>query len=51
MTTYVFEIQNCIKASIEADNRDEARQALIEGLQDFADEMINDCVVSDGVEQ
>ena len=50
MTTYIFEIQNCIQASIEADNRGEARQSLIEDLQSFADEMINDCVVSDGVE-
>ena len=46
MPTYIFEIQNCIKISIDADNQDDARENLIDNLTSFADEMINDCVVS-----
>lgn len=48
MPTYTFEIQNCIKTSIIADNVIAAREDLIDNLASFADDMINDCVVSDG---
>ena len=48
MPTYIFEIQNCIKTTVVADNRTAAREDLIENLASFADDMINDCVVSDG---
>ena len=48
MPTYIFEIQNCIKISIDADDQDDAREDLIGNLASFADDMINDCVVSDG---
>ena len=49
MPTYTFEIQNCIKISVVADNQANAREDLIDNLASFADEMINDCVVSDAV--
>ena len=48
MPTYTFEIQNCIKVSVVAENQDDAREDLIDNLARFADNMINDCVVSDG---
>ena len=48
MPTYTFEIQNCIKTRVVADNLTAAREDLIDNLASFADEMINDCVVSDG---
>jgi len=47
MPTYIFEIQNCIKTSVVAENRDDAREDLIDNLASFADDMINDCVISD----
>ena len=48
MPAYIFEIQNCIKTTVVADNRDAAREDLIDNLASFADELISDCVVSDG---
>jgi len=48
MPTYIFEIQNCIKTRVVADNAIAAREDLIDNLASFADDMINDCVVSDG---
>ena len=48
MPTYTFEIQNCIKTRVVADNVIEAREDLIDNLASFADDMINDCVVSAG---
>ncbi len=48
MPTYTFEIQNCIKTRVVADNVTAAREDLIDNLASFADDMINDCVVSDG---
>ena len=48
MPTYTFEIQNCTKVSVDAENRDDAREDLIDNLASFADDMIKDCVVSDG---
>ena len=48
MPTYIFEIQNCIKVSVIAYNADDAREDLIDNLASFADDMINDCVVSGG---
>lgn len=48
MPTHAFEIQNCIKKSVVANNVIEAREDLIDNLASFADDMINDCVVSDG---
>lgn len=48
MPTYTFEIQNCIKTTVVAENKDDARQDLIDNLASFADDMIDDCVVSDG---
>ena len=48
MPAYIFEIQNCIKVSVVAENQDDAREDLIDNLASFADELISDCVVSDG---
>ena len=50
MKTYMFEIQNCIKATVIADNKEAAREDLIDNLASFADDMIDGCVVSDGTE-
>lgn len=47
MPTYMFEIQNCIKTSVVADNRIAAREYLIDNLASFADDMIDGCVVSE----
>lgn len=48
MPAYIFEIQNCIKVSVVAENQDDAREDLIDNLASFAYDMISDCVVSDG---
>jgi|LGOV01.1.fsa_nt_gb hypothetical protein len=48
MPTYLFEIQNGIKTSVVADNKTAARVELIDNLASFADDMINDCVISEG---
>ncbi len=45
---YKFQIQNCIDVEIEAENKDEARIKIIDNLTDYADELINNCYVSDG---
>lgn len=51
MKTYVFEIQNCIKVSRIGNSVEEARRDLIDDLEDYAQDMIVDCVVSDGEEE
>ena len=49
MSKYRFEIQNCIKVEIEAENADEARMKIIDNLDDYADDMLDgSCYVSDG---
>ena len=49
MSKYRFEIQNCIKVEIEAENADEARMRIINNLDDYADDMLDgSCYVSDG---
>lgn len=50
MRKYEFEIQNLIKAVIEADSAEEARAILIDTLDDYADALISDAYVSDGKE-
>lgn len=48
--TYRFEIQNCIKVDVEAEDNEEARADLINNLNNYKDDMISDCVISDGEE-
>ena len=49
MTKFRFEIQNCIKVIIEADNKEDARMQIIENMDNYAHEMIDgSCYVSDG---
>ena len=50
MTTYIFEIQNCIRIPVIAEDVTTAREDLIDNLSSFADDMIQDCVISDGEE-
>ena len=51
MVKFSFEIQNCISVTIEADNVEDARMKIIENLDDYAEEMVdNSCFVSDGQE-
>ena len=48
MARYMFEIQNCIKVTMEADTAEEARLMVIDSLYNYAEDMIDDCYVSDG---
>jgi len=48
MPTYIFEIQNCLKTCVVSDSKTAARGDLIDILASFADDMIDDCVVSEG---
>ena len=51
MKTFIFEIQNCIKTRIMANTAEEARQNLIESLDDYGDQMVDgSCYVSNGEE-
>jgi len=52
MTTYRFEIQNCIQVEVEAENKENARQWLVNNKQNYADDMVdNSCWISDGEEK
>ena len=50
MKEYEFEIQNCIAVKVSGADADEARINLIEHLNDYSDQMIDDCVIGNGVE-
>jgi len=50
MTKFKFEIQTCIETFVEADNVEDARMLIVDNLDDFADEMLKTCYVSDGIE-
>lgn len=50
MKKYRFEMQNCINIEIEADNEIEARSEIIDHIDRYADQMIQDCYISDGAE-
>ena len=50
MATFRFEVQNLIKPVIVAENKESARQYLIDNLADLEEAMINDCYVSEGEE-
>lgn len=50
MPMYKFEVQNCITLEVDAIDAATAREDLIENLASFGDDMIQDCVVSDGEE-
>jgi len=48
MPEYIFEIQSLIKVKVEADNDVEDRMDIIEHLDRYADQMVNDPYVSGG---
>ena len=50
MPTYIFEVQSLIKVQVVAENKRVAREDLTDNLSSFADEMIQDCSISDGEE-
>lgn len=50
MSKFRFEIQSCIKVTVEANSSDEARSKVIGNLDDYAFRLIHDCYVSDGIE-
>ena len=50
MKKYVFEIQNCVKAFAWGDTKEEARQNLLNDIDNYSSEMLDNCYVSDGEE-
>ncbi len=50
MKKYKFQIQKCIDVEIEAENEIEARLDIVDNISRYADEMVQDPYVSDGVE-
>lgn len=49
MESFEFEIQNCIRVTVEGATAEDARMYLIENLGDYAHEMMDgSCYVSDG---
>lgn len=50
MKRYRFEIQKCINVEVDAETVEEARAGVIDNLAIYADEMIVDPYVSEGVE-
>lgn len=50
MTKYKFEIQACIDVEAEADSVEDARFQIVNNIKNYADEMVTDPWVSDGVE-
>ena len=48
MSTYEFEIQSCINVDVDGDDAEDARRNLTDSLADYANEMIEDCSISDG---
>ena len=51
MPKYRFEIQSGIDVFVDAEDKELARMKIIENLEGYADKLIQDCYVSDGVEQ
>jgi len=51
MPMFRFEIQNCIDVDVEADNVEEARMFIIENIKEYADDLIGDACVSNGMEK
>lgn len=49
--TFVFEIQECIKVSVKAVDKETARMKIINNLSSYAEKMIEDPYVSDGKEE
>ena len=49
--TFVFEIQECIKVSVKAVDKETARMKIINNLSSYAEKMIEDAYVSDGKEE
>jgi len=48
---FEFEIQNCIKVRVTGETAEDSRQYVIEHLEDYADEFMNqECYVSNGKE-
>ena len=50
MSKFKFEIQGYITVVVEADNDVDARMDLLNRLESYGDEMMEDPYVSDGVE-
>lgn len=50
MPTHEFEVQKLIKIQVECDNKDAARMYLVDNIQGYAIDMVNDCYISDGEE-
>jgi len=47
---YEFEITNRIVIEMEGENQDDARVKVIDNLENYSEEMVSDCYVSDGKE-
>jgi|WetSurMetagenome_2_1015567.scaffolds.fasta_scaffold481139_1 hypothetical protein len=51
MPVFEFEIQSCIRVTMEGTDKEDARIKIIDNLSSFASEMLNqDTYVSDGKE-
>lgn len=48
MSTYIFEVRNVIKITVDGATASAAREDLINHLACYAFDMIEDCSVSDG---
>lgn len=50
MKKYRFQIQNCIDVDIEADNEIEARIEIVDHIERYAGQMVNNPYISEGEE-
>jgi len=50
MALFEFEIQGCIKITVEGDTAEEARRLLVEQPARYEAELAKDCSISDGEE-
>lgn len=48
--TYEFEVQNCVKVQVEANNKEEARMMLVDSPDLYQEKIMEDCYISDGRE-
>jgi len=50
MPTYEFEVSNCVKIRVSADDVEKARMKLIENEELMSGNLASDCCISDGEE-
>ena len=50
LKTFEFEVQNCVRIKVKADNVEDARMMLVDDDSLYEREMMIDCYISDGRE-